>query len=112
MIKLPTEEEFKQILRESDDRVRKQLAAKGVDYDSLPVMSEDELNSPEVQKTISEAIDKAVSEELGEEFDAAVEAFGESEEYKAMMEYIFEPGISLEESHKRLCEYYPDCATM
>lgn len=112
MIKLPTQEEFEQIKRNSDDKVREELAAQGVDYDSLPPMSDDELNSAEVQEAISAAIEKVVTEETGADFDAAVEAYEQSEEYKNMMAYVHEPGISLEESHKRLCEFYPECATM
>lgn len=112
MIKLPTDDEFKQIKQKSDNRVRANLKAKGVDYDSLPAMSDDELDNAEVQETIKAAINEAVSEVLGAKFDADLEALMDSEEYKKMMAYIYEPGISVEESHKRLCEYYPDCATL
>ena len=112
MIKLPTDAEFEQINRESDNKVRAELAAKGIDYDSLPLMSDDELNSEDVQETIKEAIEKAVAEELGDKFDAGLEEMVNSEEYKKRMDYIFDPNISIEESHRRLCEFYPDCATM
>lgn len=65
MIKLPTDDEFKRIKQDSDNRVRADLRAKGVDYDNLPAMSDDELDSAEVQETIRAAIDEAVSEVLG-----------------------------------------------
>lgn len=112
MIKLPTDAELEQINRDSDNRIRADLKAKGVDYDNLAPMSDDELNNAEVQETINAAIDSVVAEELGDKFDAELETMVNSEEYKKMMDYINDPNISLEESHKRLCEFYPDCATM
>ena len=47
-----------------------------------------------------------------EDFDKYLEQMKNSDEFKKEIAYIFDPNISLAESHRRLCEIYPDCAYM
>lgn len=112
MIKLPSDEEFEQIRRETSEPLRAELARQGVDYDSVPELTDEEFNSPEVQQIIKQAMDETMAEEFGEDFDKYLEQMKNSDEFKKEIAYIFDPNISLAESHRRLCEIYPDCAYM